>query len=317
MAKNKPEIPTDLLNFLDRLPNDLQEKMTPKVRNQFFLWDEILKRDITLYPRHILPLIQEIFHRTYPADIKIEAVSTEYSVSRISLQNGKRLSAIHSDLLLKVGEKDYYHFECQIEEDETMAIRMLEYDLHAGLAHGAGQPASANAPFHLSLPNSAVLYLSHSKRTPDFLACKLHFQDGSSHLFRVPVLKVQAYTTEMVAERGLYLLIPFLPIRVRKYLKRKNGSAIAKNKLTILIQKCMIVLEDGMASGRLTGNERSDLTEFLFAACSSIFAGEPDFLEEVHDMMEPAIKLRREIYAEQHAEIMQQQLEIAQQKLEI
>lgn len=42
---------------------------------------------------------------------------------------------IHADILLKVG-RDLYHFECQMEKDRGMVLRMLEYDMNIAIVHG-------------------------------------------------------------------------------------------------------------------------------------------------------------------------------------
>lgn len=58
------------------------EEMEPQVIRQYFLWDEILKREAELYPELFLQLIEEIFHRKYPENVKVRLLSTEYVVSR-------------------------------------------------------------------------------------------------------------------------------------------------------------------------------------------------------------------------------------------
>lgn len=111
-------------------------------RRQYFLWDEIMKREIELYPKLILPVVKEIFRREYPEGGKVTLLSTEYTVSRIHERGEKLLHGIRSDLLLKIG-RELYHFECQIEKDGKMVFRMLEYDVHIALTHGKGTEGKA------------------------------------------------------------------------------------------------------------------------------------------------------------------------------
>lgn len=88
--------------FQNRLPEEIVKELTPEVRRQYFLWDEIMKREIELYPWLIFPVIKESFRKEYPVDEKIVLLSTEYTVSRIHEKGEKLLHAIRSDLLLKI-----------------------------------------------------------------------------------------------------------------------------------------------------------------------------------------------------------------------
>ena len=51
--------------FTDELPEEILKELTPEIRRQYFLWDEILKREVELYPWLTLPLIEENFHKKY------------------------------------------------------------------------------------------------------------------------------------------------------------------------------------------------------------------------------------------------------------
>lgn len=132
-------------------------------------------------------------------------------------------------------------------------------------------------------------------RTAEFEKCQIHFQDGGSYQFRVPVLKVQDYTPAQVERKRLFLLIPFLPIRYRKYLKKNPGTVgdVGK-KLTEFVKECMIILNRQMESGALEESAGNDIVEFLWKACTELFQGTPNLLKEVQEVMKPVIRLMRD-----------------------
>lgn len=278
--------------FSDQLPEEVLRELTPEIRRQYFLWDEILKREVELYPWLTLPLIEENFHKKYRQNTRIQLLSTEYTVSRIHKKGEKLLHSIRADLLLRIGT-DLYHLECQMKADKTMALRMLEYDTHVALVHGANKN-------QLSFPKSVVLYLSHSKNMSDYEECMLHFQDGSSHLYQVPIMKVQSYSLEKIAEKHLNILIPFLPIRFMKRIKNGKGKSRKRLKedLTEFLAECIMILNREREKGALTEHAQNDIGEFLYKACEHLLAEEPELLGEVFEAMEPAIKLNREIIKE-------------------
>ena len=67
----------------------------------------------------------EVFHTSYPQDVPIVQLRNEHQQ-----ENGE----IITDSCLKIGGK-LYHIECQSLDDETMAVRMVEYDFAIALEH--------------------------------------------------------------------------------------------------------------------------------------------------------------------------------------
>ena len=291
--------------YRENLPEEIVKELTPEVRRQYFLWDEIMKREIELYPWLILPVVKEIFHREYPDNRGIVLLSTEYTVSRIHEKGEKLLHAIRSDLLLRI-ERDLYHFECQIEKSGEMVFRMLEYDIHIGLTHGKEIRKSKNGSreYAVSFPKSAVLYLGDERNVPPYENCTMYFQDGTEHIYRMPVMKVQEYSLEEIEERHLNILIPFLPVRFRKRISKvskKKGKVDdtyrenVKKDMTEFLSACKEILNRERERETLSENARKDIWEFLWKVCSYLMEKNVRLYEEVSEEVEPAIKLSREI----------------------
>lgn len=286
----------DLLRFKDQLPEEIREQLPLEIQRQFFLWDEIMKKEALLYPQLLFPLIEEIFHRTYPQGSKVSLLSTEYIVTRI--ENGKSLHSIYSDLVVQIGEKDIYHFECQMRPDKYMVIRMMEYDVHIALVHRTGGDS-----VEVALPKSAILYLTHTKNTPDVEEAKIHFPDGRNHLYQVPVLKVQNYSPQVIEEKGLFMLLPFLPIRYRPFIDEKTGkleNAQARKDLTKLLRNCMMILIRQLKDGTMEESQYKDFTDFLWKACKQLFYRDFELLKEAREIMMPVIKTFREEWEEEY-----------------
>lgn len=58
--------------------------------------------------------------------------------------------------------------------------------------------------------------------------------------------------------------------------------------------KCIMIIEREKANGTLTELAGEDLIEFLSITCDYLFKNEPDLYKEVHEIMNPTIKLTRE-----------------------
>ncbi len=318
------------IRYSETIPEEILNELTPEIIEQYFIWDEVTKRELELYPWLILPLIREVFHKVYPEGIEIKLISTEYVVRRIHKRGNSTLESIYADIAVQIGNRDIYHLECQMKGDKEMVLRMLEYDIHIGMVHGIKNPQKdsvSNARLEVLMPRSVILYLSHTGNAPAEEICLIRFSDGTSHEYRVPVVKVQDYTPEMIRNRHLNMLIPFLPIRFRKHInKKKNGikipvsEAVRKN-LTEFIWECIMIIDREKSNGTLTDVAGKDIIEFLSITCEHLLKDEPELKKEVHEIMEPTILLTREkadikikLIREEAEEKIQKMLEETEEK---
>jgi len=97
-----------------------------------------------------------------------------------------------------------YHIESQSTEDNSMQIRMFEYDTQIALEHAE----ITREGMVVELPKAAVIYLRSSKNTPSALKVKVK-TPGGNVTYEVPIIKLSRYTVEELFEKKLYFLIPF------------------------------------------------------------------------------------------------------------
>ena len=96
------------------------------------IFDDIFRTMIEKMPYLAVPLINEVFHTSYPQDVPIVQLRTEHQQ-----ENGD----IITDSCLKIGGK-LYHIECQSEEvvrkgiGEIMGGKVLELESERLLAEG-------------------------------------------------------------------------------------------------------------------------------------------------------------------------------------
>lgn len=250
------------------------------------LWDEIMKKETFLMPEQLFPLIKEVHGREYPRTASIKPLATEYSVERMDT---KEISSVRADITVLVEEKDIYHFECEMQKDGTMVIRMFEYDIHIAISYAEEN----NGKYTIRFPHSAVLYLQNKESMSDSLSCPVIFQDGTTHEYQIPVIKVQAYSLEEIHQKHLCVLIPFLPLRFRKFLPL-SGKKIPKGQLTDFYQQIILILEQEVADGYLTENNRKAIISLLSKSMIRVFYKEESLLEEVITLTEPILELEFE-----------------------
>ena len=166
------------------------------------IFDDVFRTMIEKMPYLAVPLINEVFHTSYPENVPIVQLRNEHQQ-----ENGE----IITDSCLKIAGK-LYHIECQSVDDTTMAIRMIEYDFSIAIENAQKQ----GRKYRMDFPKSCVLYLRSGKNTPDFLEVDVVFPDGECHLYRVPTIKVDNYTKDKIFEKSLLMLLPFYIMRYEK-----------------------------------------------------------------------------------------------------
>lgn len=252
------------------------------------LWDEIMKKETFLMPEQLFPLIKEVHGKKYPRTASIKPLATEYSVERMDTQE---ISSVRADITVLVEEKDIYHFECEMQKDGTMIIRMFEYDIHIAISYAKEN----NGKYTIRFPHSAVLYLQNSESMPDSLSCPVIFQDGTVHEYQIPVIKVQAYSLEEIHQKHLCVLIPFLPLRFRKFLPPSiPKKKIPKGQLTDFFQQIILILEQEVTAGYLTESNRKAILSLLSKSMIRVFYKDESLLEEVITLTEPILELEFE-----------------------
>ena len=283
--------------YCEGVPEQVIEELSETQKVQYFIWDAIIKRMAMLHPTSLLPVIKEIFDKKYLEETKIEFLSTEYSVEQNFGSGGSILHSIRADLVVKINDRDVYHLECQIAPKGDMMFRMYEYDSQIALIHGV-RFYQKNQKSFLEMPKSCILYLTHTRNTPDVEIMQIRIPDGSVWEYKIPTLKVQNYTLEMIKKKQLYFILPLTTIR---YYNRKT-KRLRENDSKPFVQflkEAVQLIREAVHESNISVKEGEDILDFLHRGCQYLFAEDPNTLKGVREVMEPIFKLGREIFEEE------------------
>lgn len=221
-------------------------------------------------PYLAVPLINEVFHTSYPEDVKITQLRNEHQ---------QKDGEIITDSCLLIGKK-MYHIECQSTDDTTMAIRMIEYDFAIAVENAEKQ----GWRYRIEFPRSCVLFLRSSGNTPDYLEADVIFPDGKTHVYSIPAIKMADYTKDHIFEKNLLMLLPFY---IMRYEKKKHDMRKNLELLQILLDEydeIRINLEKELTE---TGKAElyTNLTKLIVKIADHIFEKEEDIRKGIGDVM--------------------------------
>ena len=189
-------------------------------------YDDVFRTLLADCGRLIIPLINLAFHEHYDQDSEIEQEQNEYFLNR---QDGKQEERItDSCFRIKGIPGKRYHIECQSTADNSIAVRMFEYDSQIALMHHRIE----NGVLTVTFPESAVLYLRHNSTTPDQLTVRI-LTKGGEFSYQIPTIKVQNFSLDDILEGQMLFLIPFYIFR---YEKQFSEIELHDDKMKVLIQ---------------------------------------------------------------------------------
>ena len=234
------------------------------------IFDDVFRTMIEKMSYLAVPLINEVFHTSYPEDVKITQLRNEHQ---------QKDGEIITDSCLLIGKK-MYHIECQSTDDTTMAIRMIEYDFAIAVENAEKQ----GRRYRIEFPRSCVLFLRSSGNTPDYLEADVIFPDGKTHVYSIPAIKMADYTKDHIFEKNLLMLLPFY---IMRYEKKKHDMRKNLELLQILLDEydeIRINLEKELTE---TGKAElyTNLTKLIVKIADHIFEKEEDIRKGRGDVM--------------------------------
>ena len=234
------------------------------------IFDDVFRTMVEKMPYLIIPLINEVFHTSYPEDVKIVQLRNEHQ-----LENGELIT----DARFLIGKK-IYHIECQSTDDRTMAIRMVEYDFAIALENGK----RAGRKYYLEFPRSCVVYLRCTGNTPDYLEVEMKLPDGQKCTYRVPAVKVENYTKDKIFEKNLLMLLPFYVMRYEEAAHTIDKDPEKLQELLEEYEDIRIKLEEELSiSGR--AELYTDLNKLIIRISDYIFRKEKNVQKGLGEVM--------------------------------
>ena len=166
------------------------------------VYDDVFRTLVNDCSSLLIPYVNEMFHENYTGEEEIQFFPNEHFLDR---QSGKTKEKITDTCFGIVGEElKKYHLECQSTKDNSMLIRMFEYDTQIALDRGELKENVLTVVF----PNPGILYLRGKEEIPNALKVELKTPGGVLS-YDVQVMKLQMYCLEEIFQKKLYLLIPF------------------------------------------------------------------------------------------------------------
>jgi hypothetical protein len=275
------------------------------------IYDKAFKRILTLSDKAVINLINGLFGTDYPTNSKITYNWTEHE--------DKDLKRTLSDSILTINDRDIYHIEAQITEDEEIVFRVFEY----GFGHAYKNRTFDNGMETMVFPRPCIVYLDEGKKDkiPDEYTLILKFEDQGEFSYKVPVFKLQNISLQELNDKKLIALLPFLLLKLRKKIEKIRSKENMEELKNLVVNDIIGTIRRNEEVGNLSSIDSInliDLTSKLYMQIYSTYKEMGEFTMRLFDQsMELAGDKYEKTIEELEEENTQFKTEIKNQKKEI
>ncbi len=228
-------------------------------------YDNVFKTMKMKHKRLFIPVINDIFGKSYPAGANVEILPSEgYLTEGETADGSKEIEEQVSDFLIKI-EGEIYLLESQSYDDGSMAIRIAEYAFIVARQFALWDIGHAV----VQMPKFAVIYIKRTDRTPKATRITFVFPDGQKVDYESENVILEKFTKESIIEKRLFPYIPFYIARYEKKLTSGEDIGSVVEELTYFRDEMVRLHREN----ELSDDELVDLMGFVNTIITHITNG--------------------------------------------
>ena len=261
------------------------------------IFDKILKRILLhLSKPSVVALINGLFSDNFPPD-------SEVSYNHTENVDGK-LKRTVADIIITLRTKNRvrrFHMEGQINDDNTIVIRVFEYGFHDALRHQNTQGSKITLPF----PAPVIIFLEHTESTPDKVILELDFGEYGKVDYPVPAIKFLNYSVEEICKKRMTILLPLYLLKLRREVENAKNRIhqredtlrkCAKNLKMLIEQSLLPAIIENEKAGNITPGDAFELIRLLDRLYAYLYGGISEFKdEEVDSVFADVLELKYDV----------------------
>ncbi len=264
------------------------------------IYDKAFKRILTLSDKAVINLINGLFGTDYPTNSKITYNWTEHE--------DKDLKRTLSDSILTINDRDIYHIEAQITEDEEIVFRVFEY----GFGHAYKNRTYENGNETMIFPRPCIIYLDEGKKDkiPDEYTLILKFEDQGEFSYKVPVFKLQTISVQELNDKKLIVLLPFLLLKLRKKMEKIRSKENMEELQSLVANDIIDVIHKNEELGNLSHSDALDLIDLTTKLYMKIYSKYKEMEDFTMRMVDQSLELASDKYEKTVEELEEENAEL-------
>ena len=264
------------------------------------IYDKAFKRILTLSDKTVINLINGLFGTDYPTNSKITYNWTEHE--------DKELKRTLSDSILTINNKDIYHIEAQMTEDEEIVFRVFEY----GFGHAYKNRTIISGGEQMVFPRPCIVYLDEGKKDkiPDEYTLILKFEDQGEFFYKVPVFKLQTLSLQELNDKKLIALLPFFLLKLRKKMEKIRSKENMEELQRLVVDDIISTIHKNEELGNLSSSDALDLIDMTTKLYMKIYSKYKELEEFTMRMVDQSLELASDKYEKTVEELQEEVAEM-------
>ena len=271
------------------------------------IYDKAFKRILTLSDKAVINLINGLFGTNYPTNSKITYNWTEHE--------DKELKRTLSDSILTINDRDIYHIEAQITEDEEIVFRVFEY----GFGHAYKNRTYEDGSETMIFPRPCIIYLDEGKKDkiPDEYTLILKFEDQGEFSYKVPIFKLQTISVQELNDKKLIVLLPFLLLRLRKKMEKIRSKENMEELQSLVMDDIIATIRRNEEVGNLSSIDAINLIDLTSKLYMQIYAKYKEMGEFTMRLFDQSMELAGDKYEKSVEELEDEVAEMKKENLNL
>ena len=192
-----------------------------------------------------------------------------------------------------------------------MVVRVFDYSYYDAIKNKDAQ----DGEIILKFANPKVIYLGHTKSTPDELTLRIVFEHQEPFVFKVPTMKFLNYDIEDLNNQKLVILLPLYILKLRKKIERRKTVENAEALQDLINNGIIKSIEKHVELGTITHEDARMLMVMLGKLYDELYGDIELFKEKgVAEMIEDRLILATDIAEEKGREEGRKELAIQMTK---
>lgn len=242
-------------------------------------YDDVFKTMCNDLSELIIPLINEVFGVHYGMNEVVYQGGNEHFFTRPDDSQEKRTV----DAFFYIGDNrdKIYHLECQCNPDNTMVVRIFEYDVKLAIETAV----ITGSKMQIRMPQSAVLYLRSNKNTPTKMEVEILAPNGKTLSYEMPTIRMRDYDIDSIFEKKLYFLIPFVLFNFEHEFDKIESNEEARARFVNDFRKVSDKLSQCLQDKKLTMYQAETILQMIRKVTMHLAQQKQSVKEGVYSIM--------------------------------
>lgn len=258
------------------------EEESKKLSNEQ-TYDSALTTMITRLGNYVIPLVNEAFGENYDDQALVILRNNKHVLLQLDESRPRRDSDAYIEMPgnTKSSASKFYLFECESAYDNTIFVRIAEYDSAVALEN----IKVIGDEIIISHPNSAIIFLHPNSSIPKKMKMTHRGPNGEEMTYHTPTMAIEDYDVETIFKKKLLILLPFYLFKFSRRFNQMEVDAGKRKELEKALTDINLRLEKLAENGGINAYQKVTTKNLILRVSQRLLLKYENTKREVENIM--------------------------------